>query len=352
MIFEHFEGHEQVVVGHDSATGLRAIVALHSTVLGPGLGGTRFYPYTDDAAALADVLRLSRAMTYKNSLAGLPLGGGKAVIIGDPARDKSEALLLAYGRFLQSLGGRYITAGDVGTFVPDLDVMARECQYVTGRSPELGGAGDSSILTAHGVFRAMQACAAHRWGSPSLAGRRVGVSGLGKVGHRLVAALADDGAQVLVTDVDADAVAKVVDRDPGIVVMASTSELLDQPLDVFSPNALGGAITDAVAATITTQVVCGGANNQLADPDAGQILAERGILYAPDFCVNAGGVIQVADELEGFSFPRAQARADAIFDTTAAILTLAQDEAILPVAAAQRLAEERIEQRRAELALG
>jgi valine dehydrogenase (NAD+) len=350
MIFEQFEGHEQVVVGHDAVTGLRAIVALHSTVLGPGLGGTRFYPYRDDAAALADVLHLSRAMTYKNSLAGLPLGGGKAVIIGDPQTDKSEALLLAYGRFLQSLGGRYITAGDVGTYVPDLDVMSRECQYVTGRSPELGGAGDSSILTAHGVFRGMQACAEHRWGTASLAGRRVGVSGLGKVGHRLVSALVEDGAQVLVTDVNPDAVAQVVARNPGVEVVAHTQALLDQPLDVFSPNALGGAVTDSVAATITAAVVCGGANNQLADPAAGQILASRDVLYAPDFCVNAGGVIQVADELNGFSFERAKARTDRIFDTTDQILTVAQEQGILPVAAAQRIAEQRIQRRRAELA--
>jgi valine dehydrogenase (NAD+) len=352
MIFEQFEGHEQVVVGHDAATGLRAIVALHSTVLGPGLGGTRCYPYPDDAAALADVLHLSRAMTYKNSLAGLPLGGGKAVIIADPQTDKTEALLLAYGRFLQTLGGRYITAGDVGTYVADLDVMSRECQYVTGRSPELGGAGDSSILTAHGVFRAMQACAEHRWGTRSLAGRRVGVSGLGKVGHRLVAALVEDGAQLLVTDVNPDAVAQVVARHPGVEVVADTQALLTQPLDVFSPNALGGAITDSVAATIAAAVVCGGANNQLADPEAGQILARRGVLYGPDFCVNAGGVIQVADELDGFSFERARARADRIFDTTAQILTLAHEEGIVPVAAAERIAEQRIERRRAELAGG
>jgi valine dehydrogenase (NAD+) len=352
MIFEQFEGHEQVVFGHDAATGLRAIVAIHSTVLGPGLGGTRFYPYPDDTTALADVLHLARAMTYKNSLAGLPLGGGKAVIIGDPQRDKSEALLLAYGRFLQSLGGRYITAGDVGTFVPDLDVISRECQYVTGRSPELGGAGDSAILTAHGVFQAMRACAAHRWGTPGLAGRRVGVSGLGKVGHRLVASLVEDDAEVLVTDVNADAVSQVVARHPGVTVVADTGALLEQPMDVFSPNALGGAITDSVATTIRAEVVCGGANNQLADPDAGQILAQRGVLYAPDFCVNAGGVIQVADELDGFSFERAEARADRIFDTTAEILAMAEDEGILPVAAAERIAENRIAARLAERPLG
>ncbi len=347
MVFDQFDGHEEVVYGSDPATGLRAIVAIHSTVLGPALGGTRFYPYPDETTALVDVLHLSRAMTYKNALAGLDLGGGKAVIIGDPQVDKSPALLRAYGRFLESLGGRYITAGDVGTYVADLDEMASQCRFVTGRSPELGGAGDSSILTAHGVFVAMTACAQHRWGEPTLAGRRVGVSGLGKVGHRLVDSLCADGAQAVVTDVDPDVLAKVVADHPEVEVAMSTEALLSQRLDVFSPNALGGAITDQVAATVDAAIICGGANNQLADPDAGRILAQRGVLYAPDFCVNAGGVIQVADELQGFSFERARARADEIFDTTSRLLQLADAEGIQPFAAAERLAEQRIEQARA-----
>jgi len=342
MVFDRFEGHEEVVFCRDPTTGLRAIVAIHSTRLGPALGGTRFYPYADETSALLDVLHLSRAMTYKNSLAGLDLGGGKAVIIGDPQTDKSEALLGSYARFLESLGGRYITAGDVGTFVADLDVMGRECRFVTGRSPEAGGAGDSSVLTAHGVLAGMHACARHRWGDPGLSGRRIGISGLGKVGHRLVAQLAADGAQVIVTDTDPAAVARVLADNPGVQVVATTADLHHLGLDVFSPNALGGAITDEVARTIEAAVVCGGANNQLADPQAGQILADRGVLYAPDFCVNAGGVIQVADELRGFSFDRARERTDGIFDTTARLLALADAEGILPVAAAERLAEERI----------
>jgi len=342
MVFDQLDGHEEVVFCHDRVSGLRAIVAIHNTALGPALGGTRFYPYPDEASALTDVLHLSQAMTYKNSLAGLDLGGGKAVIIGDPHADKTEALLGSYARFLESLGGRYITAGDVGTFVADLDVMARDCHYVTGRSTELGGSGDSSILTAHGVFVAMRACARHRWGEPSLAGRRVGVSGLGKVGHRLVAQLVDEGADPVVTDVDLDVVAKVAADHAGVEVVASTDHLLGQRLDIFSPNALGGAITDVVARTVDAAIICGGANNQLADPLAGQILADRGVLYAPDFCVNAGGVIQVADELNGFSFERARSRADLIFETTARLLARADAEGILPVAAAQRLAQERI----------
>ena len=198
--------HEQVVLCHDRPTGLRAIVAIHSTALGPALGGTRFYPYASEDEALGDVLNLSRSMTYKNALAGLDHGGGKAVIWGDPATEKTEALLRAYGRFVQSLGGRYVTACDVGTYVQDMDVVGRECEFVTGRSTDDGGAGDSSVLTAWGVFQGMRACAERCWGSPSLRGRRVGVAGVGKVGRHLVGHLLDDGAAVVVTDVNPAAV--------------------------------------------------------------------------------------------------------------------------------------------------
>jgi valine dehydrogenase (NAD+) len=189
------DSHEQVVLCHDRDSGLKAVIAIHSTALGPALGGTRFHPYASEEEAVQDALNLARGMSYKNALAGLDLGGGKAVIIGDPATIKTEALLRAYGRFVQSLGGRYVTACDVGTYVADMDVIARECDFVTGRSPEHGGAGDSSVLTAFGVFQAMRACAQHRWGAPTLAGRRVGIAGVGKVGHYLVGHLVEDGAQ-------------------------------------------------------------------------------------------------------------------------------------------------------------
>src|SRR5262245_8645013 len=201
--------HEQVVYCHDQASGLRAIIAIYSTALGPALGGTRFYPYKSEKAALADVLDLARAMAYKNALAGLDHGGGKAVIWGDPATLKSEALLRAYGRFIESLGGRYITACDVGTYVQDMDVVARETRWVTGRSPEHGGAGDSSILTAFGVFQGMRASAEHLWGAPSLQGRTVGIAGVGKVGRHLVEHLLEDGARVVITDVNENAVAAI-----------------------------------------------------------------------------------------------------------------------------------------------
>jgi valine dehydrogenase (NAD+) len=335
-------GHEEVVVHHDRATGLRAIVAIHSTARGAALGGTRFHPYDSDEAALADALQLARAMSYKNALAGLEHGGGKAVIIGDPRTDKSRELFLAYGRFIESLGGRYVTAGDVGTAVADLDVMSEESRWVTGKSPELGGGGDSGRLTAWGVFQGMRAAAEHLWGTPSLAGRRVGVAGLGKVGGRLVGHLVEDGATVVAYDPGAETVAAILDQHPGTVAVASPEALVAEPMDVYSPNALGGALSDEVVAALRCSVVCGAANNQLAHPGTADALAARGILYMPDFLVNAGGVIQVADELRGFDDARAHARATLIHDTAREVLGRAQADGVTPAAAADRLAEELI----------
>ena len=236
--------HEQVVVCRDRATGLRAIIAIHSTALGPALGGTRFFPYASMDDALRDVLALSRGMSYKNALAGLDHGGGKAVIVGDPRTDKSEALLRAYGRFVQSLGGRYVTACDVGTYVADMDVVARETDFATGHSEVDGGAGDSSVLTAYGVFQGMRAAAAHLWGGPSLAGRRVGIAGVGKVGKRLARLLVEDGAEVVVSDVDAGAVATLQGTLPQVQAVAGTEDLVREDLDVYAPCALGGALDD------------------------------------------------------------------------------------------------------------
>jgi valine dehydrogenase (NAD+) len=341
-VFEVGAEHEQVVFCHDPASGLRAIIALHSTALGPGLGGTRFYPYASTDEALRDVLNLSRGMTYKNALAGLDLGGGKAVIIGDPATAKTEQLLRAYGRFVQSLNGRYLTACDVGTYSEDMDHIARECDYVTGRTVAHGGAGDSSVLTAYGVFQGMRASAEATWGEPTLAGRVVGIAGVGKVGRHLVRHLADDGAEVVVTDVNAEAVLRVREEHPATRVVTSTEALLAERLDVYSPNALGGALTDDVVEALSARIVCGGANNQLAHPGVEKRLEERGILYAPDYCVNSGGVIQVADELEGFSFERAQQRASGIFDTTRRVFELAKSDGVPPAIAADRLAERRM----------
>jgi valine dehydrogenase (NAD+) len=335
-------GHEQVVFCQDAPTGLRAIIAIYSTRLGPALGGTRFYPYPSEDAALADALNLSRAMAYKNALAGLDLGGGKAVIIGDPARLKSEALLRAYGRFVESLNGRYITACDVGTYSEDMDIVARECTHVTGRTVPNGGAGDSSVLTAFGVFQGMRAAAEHVWGTTSLAGRRVAVEGVGKVGRRLVGHLMDADAHVAICDVAADAIERVRAQYPAVEVAANQAELAAGTMDIYSPCALGGSIDDDTVAALAARIVCGGANNQLAHPGIEKQLADRGIMYAPDYLVNSGGVIQVADELAGFNFDRAQARAAQIFDTTKRILAMADEEAIPPAVAADRLAERRM----------
>lgn len=334
--------HEQVVFCHDPATGLRAIIAIYSTALGPALGGTRFYPYQSEDEALADVLNLSRGMAYKNALAGLDLGGGKAVIWGDPDKDKTEGLLRAYGRFIQSLGGRYITACDVGTVVRDMDVIARESTYVTGRSEEYGGAGDSSVLTAFGVFQGMRACAEHIWGTPSLAGRRVGIAGVGKVGHHLVDHVARDGASTVIADVNDHAIERVRAVHPDIEVATDPDALLSAGLDIYAPCALGGVLDDDTVLTLNAKVVCGAANNQLAHSGVEKVLDDRGILYAPDYVVNSGGVIQVADEIEGFSFERAKTRATGIYDATRRIFQLAAEDGVPPAVAADRLAERRM----------
>jgi len=343
-VFEAGHDHEQVVFANDPATGLRAIIAIHSTALGPALGGTRFFPYASTAAALSDVLDLSRGMSYKAALAGLDLGGGKAVIIGDPQQLRSEALFRAYGRFVESLGGRYYTACDVGTFSPDMDDIARECSYVTGRTVAHGGAGDSSVLTAYGVYQGMRAAAQFAWGAPSLESRTVGVAGVGKVGHHLVSHLLEDGASVVVTDVSAAALDRVRHEHPGVRVVGSAEELVASELDVYAPCAMGGALTDEVVEVLSAKIVCGAANNQLAHPGVEKALEERGILYAPDYCVNSGGLIQVADELDpaGFSFERAQQRAAGIYDTTYAVFELAAQDGVPPAIAADRLAERRM----------
>jgi valine dehydrogenase (NAD+) len=341
-VFEQISGHEQVVFCSDEPSGLRAIIAIYSTALGPSLGGTRFYPYASEADALHDVLNLSRSMAYKAALAGLDLGGGKAVIIGDPLRDKTEPLLRAYGRFVQSLHGRYLTACDVGTYSEDMDIVARECDYVTGRTVEHGGAGDSSVLTAFGVYRGMLAAAEVAWGEPSLRSRRVGVAGVGKVGYHLVEHLVADGAEVVVTDVHEPAVARVVASYPQVSVAKDTDELVAADLDVYAPCALGGAINDETVETLKAAIVCGAANNQLAHAGLEDVLQSRGVLYAPDFCVNSGGLIQVADELDGFSFERAKARAARIYSTTKQVLEVAAAESITSALAADRIAERRM----------
>ena len=340
-------GHEQVAFCHDRATGLRAIIAIYSTALGPALGGTRFYPYESEEAALQDVLRLSRSMAYKNAVSGLDHGGGKAVIIGDPATDKNEALLRAFGRFVQSLGGRYVTAADVGTYVADMDIIGKETRFATGRSEANGGAGDSSVLTAYGVFQGMRASAAHVWGRPSLAGKTVGIAGVGKVGRRLATLLLEDGARVVVTDVNSSAVEALREKHAEIDVAADAFALAASELDVYAPCALGGALDDATVQVLSAKVVCGAANNQLAVEGTGgtaQALMARGITYAPDFLVNAGGVIHLAGyEILGWDEVTMSAALEGIGATLADVFTQAEREGISTARAADRLALARIE---------
>jgi valine dehydrogenase (NAD+) len=341
-VFERASGHEQVVFCHNAESGLRAIVAIYSTALGPALGGTRFYPYASEDEALADVLNLSKAMAYKNALAGLDHGGGKAVIIGDPASDKTEALLRAYGRFVEGLAGRYITACDVGTYVEDMDIVARECSHVTGRSPADGGAGDSSVLTAFGVYQGMLAAARYRWDADGLAGRRIGISGVGKVGRHLVEHAVDEKADVVITDVKPEAIEWVRDRHPDVEVVADNEAMIRTELDVYAPCALGGVIDDDAADELRAAIVCGGANNQLTSDEVAGRLQTRGIVYCPDYLVNAGGVVQVSDELHGFSFERAKAKTAKIHDVTLTVLHTAESDGITPLEAADRLAERRM----------
>lgn len=334
------EEYEEVVFCHDAPSGLRAIVAIHSTSLGPALGGTRFFPFRSEEEALRDVLRLARGMTYKAAVGGLDLGGGKAVIIGDPRRDKSEVLLRAYGRFIESLGGRYITAEDVGTSREDMDVLRRETRWVTGVSKRLGGSGDPSPVTAFGVFQGLRACAEEALRTSSLDGIRVVVQGVGKVGYHLVKHLVEAGAQVTVADVDVDAVGRAVSEFGVDTVEPEKAHALE--CDVFAPCALGAVIRDDTLPELKCGVVAGAANNQLERPEHGDALAGLGILYAPDFVINAGGLMNVAEELIGYDRERAMRKVDGIYRTLRDVFRRAKLDGVTPATAANRLAEERI----------
>jgi leucine dehydrogenase len=341
MVFDSLSSeYEQVVFFHDPPSGLKAIVAIHSTILGPALGGTRFYPFASEEQALRDVLRLAKGMTYKAAAAGLDLGGGKAVIIGEPKRIKTEELMRAYGRFLDTLGGRYITAEDIGTSRDDMDLIRRETHYVTGVSSELGGSGDPSPVTAYGVYLGMRAAAEEAWQEHTLKGRTVAVQGVGKVGYYLVKHLAEEGARVIVADVDVDAVARVV-RDFGVDT-AEPDKIHAVDCDVFAPCALGGIIRDDTLPELKCRVVAGSANNQLEQPEHGEALAQMGIVYAPDYVINAGGLINVADELQGYDPERAKAGVEGVYRTLREIFHIARDRHISTARAADAFAEERI----------
>jgi glutamate dehydrogenase/leucine dehydrogenase len=335
------DGYEQVVFCHDRASGLKAIVAIHSTRLGPALGGTRFFPYASEEDALTDVLRLAKGMTFKSAAAGLDLGGGKAVILGDPKVDKTEALLRTYARFVDALGGRYITAEDVGTTQDDMDLVRRETTSVTGVSRSLGGSGDPSAATAYGVLHAMKAVAKRLWSSTDLQGRHVVVSGVGKVGHGLVRHLVEERARVTVTDVSAEALERA-ERDFAVETAPVTSAHA-LPCDIYAPCAMGGALNVETIPQLRCAAVVGSANNQLADESCAKLLDDAGVLYAPDYVVNAGGVINIAEELRGYHRERAYANVRRIFTTLNAVLDTAAAEGISTAGAADRLAQSRID---------
>jgi leucine dehydrogenase len=338
-LFENISemGHEQVVVCHDPVSGYRGIIAIHSTVLGPALGGTRFWAYASDGEAFTDVLRLSRGMTYKNAVAGLNLGGGKAVIIGDNRTTSRELVFRAHGRFVESLGGRYVTAEDVGTSPADMDYVHMETDYVAGLH---GRSGDPSPVTARGVFRAIQASARFRWGSDDLAGKTIALQGCGHVGYYLAKELHQAGAKLIVTDIDAERVRRVVEETGATAV--APDEIYGVQADIFTPCALGGIINDATIPKLKVEIVAGGANNQLLEERHGDTLEEKGILYAPDYVANAGGVINVYSELAGWDASRSLRKADEIYHTILGVFEIAKADGIPTYVAADRLAERRL----------
>jgi len=330
-------GHEQLVLCNDTSAGYRGIIAIHSTTLGPALGGTRFWNYASDEEAIVDALRLARGMTYKNAVAGLNLGGGKSVIIGNNKTTDREMIFRAHGRFVESLGGRYITAEDVGTSTADMDYVHMETKNVTGLA---GRSGDPSPVTAHGVFRAIQASAKERWGSDDLSGRAISVQGAGHVGYFLSKELHEAGAKLIVTDIDAERVKQVVSEFGARAV--APDEIYGVQADIFAPCALGGIINDKTIPQLKVEVVSGAANNVLLEERHGEVLDQKGILYAPDYVANAGGVINVYSELAGWSSARAFRKADEIYDTVLKVFKIAKTDKVPTYVAADRLAEQRI----------
>ncbi len=331
--------HEQVVFCYEPAAGYKGIIAIHDTTLGPALGGVRFWNYKSDEEALIDALRLSRGMTYKAAVTGLNLGGGKAVIIGDPKTPNREALFRAHGRFVESLKGRYITAEDVGTSTDDMDYVHMETEYVTGIAHK---SGDPSPVTAYGTYRGIKACAKERYGSDSLDGMRIAVQGLGHVGYHLCQLLAEEGAKLIVTDIDEERVQEVV-REFGAEPVGP-ERIYSVEAQVFAPCALGAVINDETIPQFKFEIIAGSANNQLAEERHGDAIEERGILYAPDYVINAGGLINVYGELNGWTRERAQRKAGEIYDTLGQIFELAKEQGIPTYQAADRVAERRIEQ--------
>lgn len=334
--------HEQVLVCNDNATGLKAVIAIHNSVLGPGLGGTRMWKYENEAQAITDVLRLSRGMTYKASISGLNLGGAKAVIFGDAKTDKSEALMRRFGRFVNNLGGKYITAEDVGTTTRDMEYVAMETKHVVGLPESRGGGGDPSPVTAYGVYMGIKASAKRAWGSDSVAGKKIAVLGVGKVGMHLCKYLHKDGADLYVSDINTIALKTASEKYGATVV--SSDELLTMDCDIFAPCALGGILNDQTIHNLKAEIVAGAANNQLAKEDIhGPLLKDKGILYAPDFLINAGGLINVYSEYTGYNRENAIRDTEMIYNTVLDIYKRSEEMDVHTQEAATQLAIKRID---------
>ena len=342
MLFETIAstGHEQIVFCHSKDAGLRAIIAIHNSVLGPALGGLRMWPYKSEAEALNDVLRLSRGMTFKNAVAGLNLGGGKAVIIGDPSKDKSEALFRAFGRFVNSLNGRYIKAEDVGIDVNDMEWVFRETEFVTGVHQVHGGSGDPSPFTAYGTLQGLMAALNHKFGNEDIGRYSYAVQGAGHVGLEFIKLLREQNAKVYVTDINKALVERAVEEYGCTPV--GVDEIYDTDAEVYSPCALGGTVNEQTLPRLKCQIICGAANNQLATDAIGDEVEKRGILYAPDYAVNAGGVMNVSLEIDGYNRERAMRMMRTIYYNVGRIFEIAKRDGIPTYKAADRMAEERI----------
>jgi leucine dehydrogenase len=336
-------GHEQVVFCQDPNTGLNAIIAIHNTTLGPSLGGTRLWNYNSHEDAIIDALRLSRGMTYKSAISGLNLGGGKAVLIGDAAKLKGEAYWRRYGKFVNSLHGKYITAEDVNTNSRDMEYIGMETEFVTGKPDYLGGSGDPSPLTAYGVYMGMKAAAKKAWGSDVLTGKKILVQGAGNVGQYLMGHLVEEGAVVMVCDINEAKLKQATDKYPSLKVVPNEN-IFDLDIDIYAPCALGATVNTESIKKMKCPVIAGGANNQLADENVhGPMLVEKGIIYVPDFLINAGGIINISIEIEGYSRERAVSTVAKIYDRTNEMFAFAERENIHPQLAAMRMAEKRIQ---------
>ncbi len=344
-----FNEHEQIVFCHDKDTGLKAIIGIHNTVLGPALGGTRMWHYENEWEALNDVLRLSRGMTYKSAVSGLNLGGGKAVIIGNSKTDKTPEMIRKFGEFVHSLSGRYITAEDVGTTTPDMDLIREVTPYVTGISESKGGSGNPSPVTGYGVYMGLKAATKFHFGSDNLEGKKIMVQGIGNVGETLVSYLAKEGALVQITDISESRLEEVASKYDNVTIYRG-SDLYSEDVDIYAPCALGATINDETIHKLKAKIIAGAANNQLANENVhGQILKDKGIVYAPDFLINAGGIINVYGEIANYGKEEALRRTENIYNTTLEILNFAKENNITTHQAAFSVAQKRIDAKKAEM---